>query len=296
MKSRALIFFVSVFVLATSAFAIGAIISGKVVSSTDDSPLVRAEVWWKGAFYTHTDLDGNFEILGSAAGDIIRIHKADFIDMSVIANSANEAFEFRLAPIWKLTNAHQVYADVADYAWYEPAVRKLYETQTLTATSVQKFLPSENVTRGELAVLSVKVAGFLPSKVTETHFCDVYPDDDYARAVEFMFAHNWISGYPSTSCKKGLVFRPNLPINRAEAVKMTLIAFQDLVDQKVATSVCFPAGFTDVPRDAWFATFVDEANCLGFVNGYTDGSFRPASPVNRAEITVILANALESLF
>ncbi len=296
MKSRALIFFVSVLVLTASVSAAVALISGRVLSSKDGFPLVRAEVWSNGAFYTHTDINGHFEILATKAGDVVRIHKTDFVDTSAIANSANEAFEFQLAPIWKLVNAHQVYADVAEYAWYEPAVRKLYETQTLTATGVQKFLPSENVTRGELAVLSVKAAGFLPGKVAETHFCDVYPDDDFAAAVEFMFVHNWISGYKSTSCSKGLVFRPNLLINRAEAVKMTLIAFRDLVDEKVATNVCFPAGFTDVPRDAWFATFVDEANCLGFVNGYKDGTFRPANPVNRAEITVILANALESLF
>ncbi|MCF7846434.1 MAG: S-layer homology domain-containing protein [Candidatus Peribacteraceae bacterium] len=296
MKSRALIFLVSALILTASTLAAVAVISGEVISSAANAPLVRAAIWWNGEFHSYSDIDGKFEILGTDAGDIIRVHKTDYVDTSAIANSANEVFEFQVAPVWELESANQVYEDVPTYAWYEPAIRKLYETQTLTASTRQKFFPSENLTRGELAVLGVKVAGFLPPSITTTNFCDVSPDDDFAAAVEFMFAHGWLSGYPSTSCTKGKVFRPSLPVNRAEAVKMALIAFQDLVDKKVEASVCLPSGFTDVPRDAWFAGFVDSANCLGFVNGYPDGTFRPANPVNRAEIAVILANALESLF
>lgn len=270
--------------------------SGSVVSSASGEELIRAEVWLNGDLHSHTDLEGTFEILGTATGDIIRIHKKDYVDTSTVVDTDSGTFEFRLAPVWQLESAHQIYEDVPASAWFEPAVRKLYENQTLSAAERQLFHPEENLTRGELAVLSVKIAGFLPDLVTETHFCDIEASDDFAPAIEFMFQHDWLSGYPSDDCEAGRVFRPSLPVNRAEAVKMALIAFQDLVDKRVEEVVCLPAGFTDVPSTAWFAEFIDQANCLGFVNGYDDGSFRPANPVNRAEIAVILVNALESLF
>ncbi|MBU1089377.1 S-layer homology domain-containing protein [Patescibacteria group bacterium] len=296
MKFRALSFLASflIFISAVSAAAVS--ISGSVFSSAVGEPLIRTEIWLNGNFNSHTDLEGRFEILETAAGDIIRVRKTDYVGTSVIVKAADEEFDFELAPVWRLENVNQVYKDVPAYAWFEPAVRQLYETQTLAATGTQNYKPSENLTRGELAVLGVKVAGFLPENVEETNFCDVEPEDDFAPAVEFMFANGWLSGYPSEDCGKNRVFRSNLPVNRAEAVKMALVVFQDLVEKKIEESVCLPAGFTDVPAGAWFAKFVNEANCLGFVNGYPDGSFRPANPVNRAEIAVIFANALESLF
>ncbi len=295
MKSQKLLLFALSLAFTTTAFAATAV-SGRVFSSASGEKLIRAEVWLNGEFNAHTDLEGEFEILGMKTGDVIRMQKADYVGTSAIVKNTNDEFEFQLAPIWSLDSANQIYEDVPADAWFEPAVRKLYETQTLTASAVQLFKPSENLTRGELAVLAVNVAGFLPEDIEETNFCDIEPTDDFAPAVEFMFLHEWLSGYPSEKCEKKRVFRPNLPVNRAEAIKIALIAFQDLAKKKVAENVCLSAGFTDVPTNAWFEKFVDEANCLGFINGYPDGSFRPANPVNRAEIAVILVNALESLF
>jgi hypothetical protein len=295
MKLKAALSFVFLLIFIPVAFA-AASISGSVFSSASEEKLIRAEVWFNGDFHSHTDLDGEFDIIGAVAGDVIRVRKIDYIGTSAITESGSDTFGFQLAPVWRLESAHQIYTDVPEYAWFEPAVRTLYETQTLAAAEKQLFNPSENLTRGELAVLSVKVAGFLPEEVEETSFCDIEATDDFAPSIEFMFDHGWLSGYPSGECDAGRVFRPSLPVNRAEAVKMALIAFQDLVDRRVEEAVCLPSGFTDVPQEAWFAGFVDQANCLGFVNGYPDGSFRPANPVNRAEIAVILVNALESLF
>jgi len=296
MKFRLPLLLVFTFALISSASATVSTVSGDVFSSVAKEKLIRAQIWFNGDLYSHTDLDGRFEILGATAGDVIRVKKVNYIGTSTVIESENNEFEFQLAPIWKLESAHQIYEDVSEYAWYEPAIRKLYEAQALTATEKQLFKPNENLTRGELAVLGVKVAGFLPKPIGESSFCDVKTEDDFAPTVEFMFSHGWLSGYPSGKCDKGRVFKPHLLANRAEATKMALIVFQDLVNKQVEKNVCLPSGFTDVPDDAWFVEFVDKANCLGFVNGYSDGSFRPANSINRAEIAVILANALESLF
>jgi hypothetical protein len=45
--------------------------------------------------------------------------------------------------------------------------------------------------------------------------------------------------------------------------------------------------FTDVAEEDWFFDFVTKLKNDGIVDGYPDGSFRPNTPINRAEITKI---------
>ena len=294
MKLRALVFGIA---LATCSVALAASISisGIVFSSAAQEPLVKTEILVNGVSMLMTDLQGSFALSELQHNDVIRARKEGYVGMSTIISGADEDLSFHLAPVWELDSANQIYQDVPIYSWFEPAVRKLYEMQTLSASTQQDFRPGENLTRGELAVLAVRAAGFLPKISGEKHFCDIELTDDFASAVEFMYQHGWLSGYVSNSCKLGRVFRPQMAVNRAEAVKMALIAFDDLVRKAIDERSCVGADFTDVPDTAWFTPFVDQASCLKFINGYSDGSFRPANPVNRAEIAVILANALESL-
>jgi len=271
-------------------------VAGKVFSSASGEKLIHAEIWRNGELHSETDLAGEFEILGVELGDILRIRKDGYVATSVFVDSTNEILEFGLAPIWELDAAGQIYPDIANDSEFEPAVRRLYENQILSATGAQNFAPEENISRAELVALAVAAAGFLPDEPTVTNFCDVAPEDDFAAAAEFLFAKNWIAGFESEDCAHERDFRPELPMSRVETAKMLFAVFGDLVDKKIAEKVCLPAGFTDVPRDAWFAEFVDVANCLGFVDGFADGTFRPDRPVTRGEIAIIFADALESLF
>ncbi len=56
-------------------------------------------------------------------------------------------------------------------------------------------------------------------------------------------------------------------------------------DTQVASSAAAQITFTDVPADAWYATFVRDAAQSGIVSGYTDargnptGRFGPSDPV-----------------
>lgn len=294
MRLRALVFGIAL-ATCSAAFAASVSVSGTVFSSAAKEPLIKTEILVNGASILETDLQGNFALAELEVHDVIRARKEGYVGMSTIVSDTDENLSFYLAPVWELDSANQIYPDVPIYSWFEPAVRKLYDMQTLSASAQQDFRPGENLTRGELAVLVIRAAGFLPRISGEKHFCDVELTDDFASAVEFMYQHGWLTGYVSNSCKLGRVFRPQMPVNRAEAVKMALIAFDDLVRKAIDERSCFAADFSDVPDTAWFTPFIDQASCLKFINGYSDGSFRPANPVNRAEIAVILANALESL-
>jgi len=82
-------------------------------------------------------------------------------------------------------------------------------------------------------------------------------------------------------------FNPDRGITRAEAVAMTMRAF-DVKKRPVAVSLSFP----DVPRSHWAYTAISEAASGGIVTGLPNGAFGPARLITRAEIAVMLARAL----
>ncbi len=99
-----------------------------------------------------------------------------------------------------------------------------------------------------------------------------------------------ITGYTDASGKPLYEFRPDLPITRAELVKV-------LVQCAYGSGVSPTEDpFWDVPTDAWYAPFVYKAKKLGWIGGYGDGSFKPGNYVTRVEAVkmILLAKFLES--
>lgn len=75
---------------------------------------------------------------------------------------------------------------------------------------------------------------------------------------------------------------PDQNLNRAEMVKILLKAYS-YNSSEVNTSP-----FWDVPIDAWYLKYLAEAYEIGMVEGNPDGSFAPASYLNRAEFYMML--------
>ncbi|MHB8869677.1 MAG: S-layer homology domain-containing protein [Thermoleophilia bacterium] len=71
---------------------------------------------------------------------------------------------------------------------------------------------------------------------------------------------------------------------------MVVLAF-DAHDAAVDSTKA-PA-FPDVPYmgDAYLYDFVEEAHAAGYVNGFTDGTFRPFDPLTRVQLVRILVAA-----
>jgi len=82
-------------------------------------------------------------------------------------------------------------------------------------------------------------------------------------------------------------FNPDRGITRAEAVAMTMRAF-DAKKRAAAASL----SFTDVPRSHWAYDSISEAASGGIVTGLPNGAFGPSRLITRAEIAVMLARAL----
>ena len=90
-----------------------------------------------------------------------------------------------------------------------------------------------------------------------------------------------ISGYPDGT------FKPDNDLNRAELLKI-LVHGTGGAPSVEDYQECFP----DV-HNQWFAPYVCYALAEGWVDGYPDGTFKPANPVNKAEAMKMLFNSQE---
>ncbi|GIQ71360.1 cadherin-like beta sandwich domain-containing protein [Xylanibacillus composti] len=79
-------------------------------------------------------------------------------------------------------------------------------------------------------------------------------------------------------------FDPNAVITRAEFAALIARALGLPANEKKAL-------FQDVSLNAWYAGAVTTANAYGIIQGYEDGTFRPAKTITREEAMVVLAKA-----
>lgn len=104
--------------------------------------------------------------------------------------------------------------------------------------------------------------------VGEVPFSDVNSIDGNLIAISYLKDNAIISGYEDGT------FQPKKTVNRAELLKILI-------------GTALPVGnygscFTDV-KDEWFAPYICYAKEQGWIQGYADGTFKPAQTVNRAE-------------
>ncbi|MDP6575479.1 MAG: S-layer homology domain-containing protein [Candidatus Peribacteraceae bacterium] len=110
---------------------------------------------------------------------------------------------------------------------------------------------------------------------TPLAFASVFPDVPdgymYQEEIEMLVGAQVINGNPDGS------FKPERGVNRAEMLKMLYKAKGKIPD--AASKGCFK----DVGAGSWYEMYVCDAAANRYVQGYSDGTFRPATLVNRVE-------------
>lgn len=78
-------------------------------------------------------------------------------------------------------------------------------------------------------------------------------------------------------------------ITRAELITMAVVgsAYKDSVGDTASVKP-----YPDVPREEWYASYVEIARDKGLVGGYTDGTFRPQANVTLAETATVVLSLL----
>jgi len=121
----------------------------------------------------------------------------------------------------------------------------------------------------------------ITGKMDDRIFTDVGIDHQNALALNYLKMTDTISGYDDGS------FRPSNTINRAELIKMIVIANGSSF-QKDQYSSCF----SDV-KNEWFAPYVCYAKEQKWIEGYAENIFKPSQEVNMAESLKIILQAYD---
>ncbi|MBB3071125.1 hypothetical protein FHS14_004132 [Paenibacillus baekrokdamisoli] len=137
-----------------------------------------------------------------------------------------------------------------------------------------------------------KYAVFAVNQVTDVPAID-QPTDTPAKVQFSDIAGHWAESSIMQAVSGGIVkgytdgtFKPGKTVTRAEFVVMLMNA---LKPQEAGAELTF----TDSAKiGAWAQNAVAQAFQAGIIKGYKDGSFRPDAEITRAEMAVMIANAL----
>lgn len=103
-----------------------------------------------------------------------------------------------------------------------------------------------------------------------------YSDHWAADMIDIAVNKGWVNGYPDNT------FHPNGTLTRADFV--TLLARLSGEPVEPVTASPFP----DVAADAYYAASVAWAVSAGVINGFEDGTFRPANAITREQMAHIM--------
>jgi len=137
------------------------------------------------------------------------------------------------------------------------------------------FAPGRSITRAEAATMLYRLSG-APDIPGTSHFPDVSDGAWYRAPVMYLHSRGVILGLPDGT------FRPNQIITRAEFAAI-LVRYAEL-DTSIPAATQFP----DVAPTQWYYTSVGTLVDSGWVVGFTDGTFRPANHISRAEAVTMI--------
>lgn len=119
----------------------------------------------------------------------------------------------------------------------------------------------------------------------KSFFADIDVTHPNFYAIQYLQDKEIVQGYPRGD---DFVFKPMQPVLRSEALKMLYLSTEKYVPKSDTTH------FPDVPKEAWYARFVEKAVAEGVVKGFPDGTFHPEYTVTRAEFLKMMLEAFDA--
>ena len=171
------------------------------------------------------------------------------------------------------------YEDVEDH-WAEDRIDTWIEKDLASGYEDGTFRPDEEVTRAEF-VAFVNRAFDISTKEESLDFEDVSEDDWYYDEIRKGVSKDILSGYPDGN------FRPEDSIIRQEAASV-MSRLLDVNSESEELSFDDTENIEDYAVEA-----VDKVYINDIMSGYPDNTFRPLTPITRAETVVTLDDALE---
>ena len=140
--------------------------------------------------------------------------------------------------------------------------------------------PNANISRAEVATIFFRL---LKEEVrdgnltTENTFADVTDGQWHNKAISTMAKLGVVKG------RNAEAFDPDAPITRAE--------FATICARFDKTQISTSSNFTDISGH-WAEKYIERAATLGWIAGYSDGTFRPGNYITRAEAMTMINRVL----
>ncbi len=146
------------------------------------------------------------------------------------------------------------------------------------------FKPDSNMSRAEAAAIFARLIAEAKGESIsgKASFKDVDKNEWYAGYVGYLEKYDVINGYNDGT------FKPDASVTRAEFVAMT-VRYYDLFNDVNKTGNTVK--YTDVASSYWAYSDIAFAKNIGWLNGYSDGSFRGDNDITRAEVVTVVNRA-----
>lgn len=179
----------------------------------------------------------------------------------------------------------QSFSDVPHGTWFYVDVESLVNSGIINSP-MSEYRPGDNVNRAEMSKLIVEAFGIqLEAQDFET-FTDVIRDEWYFNYVETVAMNGIAIGYLDTNGDLNNLFGPNDPVTREQAAKMIVLGAE------LSINTGCGAAFSDVQPEKWSYDYISTLYANSIIDGYGDGTFGPASNINRAEIARIINKSI----
>lgn len=184
--------------------------------------------------------------------------------------------------------------------WARNYAESLYRKGMVKGRSKGEFAPDENLTRAEFLKIALKAIGAEtenPDEIEDTPFRDVTLYAWYLPYVKTAKDLGLVRGYPDGT------FKPEQFINRAEAIKILISAFNFDMESRTEDNPETETSrgkFKDLLTNEWYFPYVDFAIQNRLIDGYRrkftrkiTSAFAPDRPMTRGEMAKLAIKSIE---
>ena len=186
------------------------------------------------------------------------------------------ALLFVAMPLEAFAANHQ-FTDIPTTHRFHNDIQLLLERDIVNKTD--QFYPGRVVTRGEIAELLAREAGF-SNPPTNTKFKDVQRNHPRSGYIYHATDAGIIQGFPDGT------FRPDAKLTRGQLAQVLSRAFDLKATGKVS--------FKDVTPKVSSYEGIQKLVGAGITSGYADGTFRPHANLSRGEVAAFIARGIRA--
>ncbi|WP_432354486.1 S-layer homology domain-containing protein [Sporosarcina sp. A2] len=175
-------------------------------------------------------------------------------------------------------------AGFSDVSSFKKEIDYLTQSGVINGYNDGTFRPAVKLTRAQAVVMIMRAIGMPESDrfIKDPGFDDVGRSKFGYLEIAVATSAGIISGKSSTQ------FDPNGNITRAEMAKVIGNAFK--------LKGVYATGFTDVAAGYWASSFISSLAANNITVGYSDGTFQPKQPIDRAQFSAFLARIMKPIF